>query len=372
MQNRGSAVPAEGPTGRLQYLDVIKIVAMYLIVFYHAHPIPLYQPRDADFYPGYFLHGLSTIGVPLFILCNGFLLLGRPITIWGNAKKCLRLYGLTLAWSCITLLLTAAISGERSGSGEFLHDVFFLKSGVNNHLWFLFALLATYLFLPLIKLAFDMKNRATLYWLLFLLLFFSFGATALNWGLDAIKAVLRHCVPIGDDGDLQTVNYFAIEGVDPFADFCWVTAYFILGGLCREWLVRPRRGIPAWPPLLVIACAYFSLFGFGLLISPYLEGKVFDTVFNSYASIPTLLISLSAFFLFSRWRPVAGPAHAVISSIGANTLGIYVLHVPLLLLIRPHIQPWQSPACAAMVMLLSWGVSVALRRVPGLSPLFHL
>ena len=55
---------------------------------------------------------------------------------------------------------------------------------------------------------------------------------------------------------------------------------------------------------------------------------MFDTVWDGYDSIPGLLMTIAAFLMLQRaWRIRS----ALIASLGASTLGIYFVHVPIMM-----------------------------------------
>src|SRR5467141_2314788 len=108
-------------------------------------------------------------------MVNGYLLLNRPLDLRRHLLKTFRLYLLTLTWSLITVLCLIKIDGDSYSAWQFIHTVLFLKLGVNNHLWFLFALVSIYLLLPAVKVVYDHPNQRVIWWLLALIFVFSFG-----------------------------------------------------------------------------------------------------------------------------------------------------------------------------------------------------
>ena len=60
-----------------------------------------------------------------------------------------------------------------------------------------------------------------------------------------------------------------------------------------------------------------------------MDGKLFDTVYNLYNSIPTLFMSITIFTFCSGLKLNNGKFNRVIESIISNTLGIYFIHVPI-------------------------------------------
>jgi surface polysaccharide O-acyltransferase-like enzyme len=175
---------------------------------------------------------------------------------------------------------------------SFIHMTFYLKSGINDHIWFLFALTSIYILFPIIKLAFDCDNHRYLTWLLFIFIFFSFGNFFLNWCLHTIQ---------------------------------------------------------------------------------YLYGIRYD-------SIPTLVMTCAVFLLlYKAWNACGWRSDGLISSLGANTLGIYVIHYPIIQLLRPYFHDLAisnlvivNIGYAVAIVLLSWLLTLGVRRVALVGRLFYV
>lgn len=76
------------------------------------------------------------------------------------------------------------------------------------------------------------------------------------------------------------------------------------------------------------------LFGFGYIASTY-QNKIWDNVWFGYDSIFTL-VNVVAFFILSLNYTNVGKIGKLISLIGKNTLGIYLLHIIVGIIIGPY------------------------------------
>ena len=74
--------------------------------------------------------------------------------------------------------------------------------------------------------------------------------------------------------------------------------------------------------------SWLALFLFGVM-KTNMDGKLFDTVYDGYDSIPTLFMSITIFIFCSGLKLNNGKFNRVIESISSNTLGIYFIHVPI-------------------------------------------
>jgi surface polysaccharide O-acyltransferase-like enzyme len=370
---------AQARSTRLQFLDASKTVGIYLVIVYHigaTHEDLIGRRGGETAYFQYFFHGMAAIAVPLFFVINGYLMLNRAVLLRDHLIKTLRLYALTLIWSLITIVCLVSIDGDRYTAAEFARAVFLLKHGENNHLWFLFALVSIYLLLPAIKAIYDHDRNAML-WTLFLLFIFCFGSLAVNWCLNLGQAALGHSIDVVD-GRIKRYEPFDVQGINLFSRYAWVLVYFIVGGL----LARPVpivKPIPVWGWCAVFLLSAFALFGYGLVASEYLTPKMFDTAFDGYSSIPGLAMTLSAFMIMQRVGNESGPVAPLISSIGANTLGVYLLHVIVLRFLNHE---WHELAIlnsmpitlayGAVILIASWSLTLLLKRVPVVGRLFRL
>lgn len=79
---------------RIFGLDFIKAFAAFLIVLYHLQMVDFgVVPANGIYYPTLIkvLWSISTAGVPLFFMVNGYLTIGKRYTIKRTAEKMLRL-----------------------------------------------------------------------------------------------------------------------------------------------------------------------------------------------------------------------------------------------------------------------------------------
>ncbi len=362
---------------RLHFLDAAKVLAIYLVVFYHASKHLLLGTSELTFIR-YFLYGIATISVPLFFTINGYLILNRPINFKKHILKTLRLYFFTMVWAFITFLLIRGYGANGASVGEIIHATLFLDFNVSNHLWFLFSLTSIYLLVPVVKVAFDSDDKRVILWLLFLLFIFSFGNIFANWCLQ----VFQHSTGQGlqlEAGRIKGYSLFNAQGINPFGGLYWGLVYFIVGGLLGRYSQKVQKLIPTWGLCLTFLIAALGLSGYGTMVSYYLDGLVFDTVFDGFSSIPGMVMTLSMLLILQNMWDVRGKIGSIVASIGANTLGIYVLHMFILRILNPFYESLSIstflPAhlgYAVIVLLLSWLLALGLKRMPIVRHLFRI
>lgn len=140
---------------RVPYLDVLRSCAIYLVIALHC---------GAGFYSQPALFGTGAwwlcnicssfvrMGVPLFFMISGCLLLSDPKTAEIGPfyrKRIGKLMAPFLVWDVIYFLEQCAVSGEGIRPGLFFQEL--ARQGSRYHLWFVYQIIGIYLLLPFLK-----------------------------------------------------------------------------------------------------------------------------------------------------------------------------------------------------------------------------
>lgn len=159
---------------RIVYIDLIKIIAAYLVIFTHTGDIgsKLYVYGDYKLCQDIIyvaLDAFRTINVPLFFMVSGALLLSKEESYSQLFKKHIWKYSLVLAF--ISYFYFVVYCGNNwSDFGGFIKKVY--KGPIVGLLWFLYAYLGYLLILPLIrKMVHNMTNEDYRYLLIIGILF---------------------------------------------------------------------------------------------------------------------------------------------------------------------------------------------------------
>lgn len=366
---------AAGPTRagagrRVMGYDALKTFAIFLVCLYHYNQFQLEaSPGDGPaWYVNYFFHGTASMAVPLFFMVNGALLLNRSFVLRKHLRKTLYLYGLFFAWCLISYTAFCFIWGTRFSLRGLAGSCFHLTLGVNNHLWFLSALVCVYLLFPFVKLIYDQVDRSLL-WLLCAIVFtFSFGDHLLDLVLNLSK------VATGAKPHLDPVDFFPL--VNPFGNYFYALLYFIAGGLLAEH-IRSGRRTPRVSVLVAVLVGCMSmLFGYGVLMTDKAH-TFYDTVWNGSATVMALAMSVATFLLFLKPGYDHPRVNRWLALIGTNTLGIYVIHRFIGAITTPYFRRVPFAATlpvnavyAAGILLVSLAIVLPLKKVPGVKRLF--
>ena len=171
---------------RMLKYDVIRIVAICMVLFVHVTVILVVMYRGATFTAGNLFNNLSRAGVPMFMLLTGALLLDeeRPFDVRRFFRTSflsmvlLLLFWLLFyaAWRAFCLPL---LQGRAADPGHFWTYLLTLK-GLYPHLWYLFMLVGAYLIIPVLRLFVKKENRPYILGLILLSLFAQFAVQTLG------------------------------------------------------------------------------------------------------------------------------------------------------------------------------------------------
>ena len=159
---------------RYIYIDFLKVVVIFAVVLAHVS-ISLSNWKEIEQHFELFLYINSTtrFNVPLFILCSGAMVLRKPVDDIGEFfhRRFSRVVIPFLFWS-VFYKLNIIIHDELELSFvDILHDFFYQE--IAYHFWFIYMILAVYLFVPLLSDALTKFNQTKLNYLIGLWIFFS-------------------------------------------------------------------------------------------------------------------------------------------------------------------------------------------------------
>ncbi|AIQ14592.1 hypothetical protein PDUR_23895 [Paenibacillus durus] len=363
------------PRERLVYLDLIKVVAIYLVCFYHFNDLPTDVLANPSFftYLNYAVKGMASAGVPLFFMVNGALMLNRSYNLRKHIHKIIMICILTVVWGILTLAILIPINGDSYTPVQFAKALIEWKMFRINHLWFLQTLVCLYILFPLIKEIYDKDDKGPLYFFFGTAFLLTFGNVLLSNIANTAEWVMKV--------NYLEKNYNFFNKFNVFNGFyAFSIVYFILGGWLQAKLQDNRFRRPGSPVLTgIILTALIVLLGYGIIMSQS-NGEVFDTVFDGYDTLMTLIVTAGLFILSSRYKQGKSPRLSKgMEVIGSNTLGIYFIHVIVGWFTLPYYKllPFSTNLLAnliygAAVLILSLGVVLLLKKIPVVKLLFRL
>jgi len=358
---------------RIEFIDLLKALAIFLVITYHSIDKPELNGAQNILYGyfSYFLFGTMTVCVPLFLVAHGFLMLGRPLDIKTLIFRALNILLLAISWSAITVIIAKIGIKDINLEGGTLHAIASHSvHGVNNHLWYLFALFGIYVFYPIINLAFMHKNKDIILYLLIILFIITFGGGFVNWAKNIFLILF-----ISGSTPKPQSDYMSIIGFGFFSNFSWTLVYFIIGGILKD---RSHK-IPASISVTLFLGSATALFLYGAIIPRFPSNIFFDTVWNGYNSIPGLIMTICGFVFLRDHVKFNAKFNRVVSVISKNTLGIYFIHYVLISLSRPTFNssnlsniPAVILIYSALILIVSCAISIVCRPIPFVGRLFRI
>lgn len=257
----------------LVFIDYVKTLAIFLVIVYHCHV----------FDGSYLVGSILSLCCPLFFTVNGALLLPKKHNYAYYLPKMGKMLILITIWGGVSNLLAASILGETYSVKKCAIDLYFLRSGFCNHLWFLFTLFILYGLYPLTAVL--TENKKTL-----------------------IISLIVLCTLT-----LSGISHF-LGMINPMKGWHSYALAYAIGGVAILNVKTKSKWIPLLVTIVAIGLQCFAN------DRGYYTG---DMVFSGYKSPFIFIATLSLIKLFSL---VELKDNQLISFIARNSLGIYLIH----------------------------------------------
>lgn len=341
---------AAAPRARVAYLDRLRLFAMVGVVAVHVGALYATdlaadgQPLGFAWQVANLLDAAGRFAVPVFLMITGALLLGSdrslsPRQIW--QRRIVRVAVPLLFWSAVYLVFSAlTVPGYRPLDAV---KALFSKPA-EIHLWYLYALIAVYLLLPLLRLLVKYAPRRVLLYALGLWIVFSC--------LWRAAAGLVPALSLPDYANLDILGGYV--------------GYVLLG-----WVLATAKKGP--PPVFCLALylAGVAVTASGTWVMTGRAGEL-NGVFYQYFMPNVVAAAVGLFLLLRRGGQAAGEAPAWLTRVTALSFGVYVSHLLFLRLLYPLFTRMPVPPAVQMLLLLPAVLAAALlftalvRLVPGL------
>ena len=284
------------------YINLLRCIAIYLVVALHCIA-PFFNSSSLfgakTWWVCNILNGITRMGVPIFFMISGFLLLsdGRTLDIKSFYKKrILKVIIPLLCWDIIYFIINCIEAQQSPDLHRFFSEL--LAQGSKYHLWFAYQIIGIYLLAPFLKRIVDRcKNRE-----LALLFFIILLQPTIFRFINAVQS----SVSIAPFGTL-------IEGY---------VGFFLLGYMLGTFTFTPTaKRIIYFGGFIGLLVGMIGNYGFS---SP----ERLHYLFNEGYFITHFLTS-GAFFLFVReYAPrIKGSVWPIISQLSGLSFGVYFAHV---------------------------------------------
>jgi surface polysaccharide O-acyltransferase-like enzyme len=329
-------------------ISILRTLACMMVVVLHI-ATNLLGTYDQNWMAGNVYDSFTRACVPIFIMISGATLLSRhePLSVYFR-KRALRIIPPLLFWSVFYL-------AWRTFSGEHIDNwmLAIFKGPTMYHLWYFYALIGMYLFIPVLRIFFRGSSKNEQIWFIWIWL-------AVCSLIPSAQILLDYRYNIG---------HF-LEEIDPVRIFdlnyySGLAGYLVLGAFAASSKSSTKTGLfiflagTATTIALRVGCAYY--------------GKSSDFFGDNYS--PSLIAAgYGLFIAIMSMKP--GPSPKLLITLGECSLGIYGLHVFIIQFVMKQgitlnmINPWiMIPLLSSTVFFITFGIVYLLRLV---KPLAHV
>ncbi len=335
------------PAKNILWVDFIRSISIFLVIVIHTAGPLLYQWEDisiSNWMAGNFYNAFARVSVPLMFMVSGYLLLGKQESISAFYLKRFRKVIIPfLVWSVFYLVWENGYGNYTFFNAIKAVIYSIITTPASFHMWFLYELLAIYLFVPLIRVFIASAEDIHLWY--FAGIWFLFGPV-----VEMIQHVLNISVAINLGFFTSYIGFFVIG--------------YLLGKLDFSNKIIWISGL-----------AYLVLGGYTIYATYTLSANAGDYVqyYYWYTRINIVLMSFSAFVLLKKWgEMITSPfAERWFKSFAKASFGIYLVHVLVLVYLKrmsitAFLEPtiFIIPAVSLLIMLISWGLVAIIQRIP--------
>lgn len=315
-------------------LDIMRIMACIAVIVVHTAGTGLMPGRDyplmsIEWITCFVWNLLSKWAVPLFVMVTGTIFLDpkKNVTITKLFRNnILKLLVVLIFWSAFYTY--------------FCNGTFFPLGMASGHLWYLSMIIGLYFTIPIIR---NIPNKIRDYFLIVWIVFLVYD----------FIAKLCHIIV------LQEVEHYMFTGY---------VGYMLLGDWCR----RMRDNMKLSVVLIIIATFVLLL---SLILSLFLSKIQNETILYlfGYFSPITVVVAVGVYFvssMFSIRLDGLDKLQRFVANISANTLGIYLIHMFLLIQGYTRVVRFVPspiifiPLIVCGVFVLGYLITIVLKKIP--------
>ncbi len=339
-------------TNRIVWVDFVRSLSIFLVIVIHTSG-PLIYPfgeiSPADWMTGNIYDSFARMSVPLLFMISGYLLLGKQESISAfYQKRFQKVFIPFLFWSVLYL-----VWGNGYKDFTFINAVkaiiySILTTPASFHMWFLYELLAIYLFVPVLRVFILSADRVHLWYLAGI--WFLFGP---------LQGTIEHILGF----------HIAIN----LGFFTSYFGFFVIGYLLGKMDYSAKAiGVAAIIYLLAGAYTVYATYSISSQAGDYVD------YYYWYTQINIVIMSFSAFILFKGVgeRITQEKVGLWFRRFAEASFGIYLIHAMVLIYLkRAGISAFSGPplisvpAVSIFILLISWGIVAIVRRIPILQEL---
>lgn len=339
---------------RLGWLDLVRVLAILMVILVHSaesaadftvEGLPLLSASGRALEGAAF--SVGRLGVPLFLLSSGWLLLDRD---YSDAdirsfyrRRWVPLLVITQAWNVIYFLLLVFCFHRKFTGLEVFQMFFFLRPHPMSHMWYMPMILGWYLLIPFMARGLRQVELSTLRLPMLVLCLYGFA-------MPTIGALIK----------TYSDQYFYSYLPPGITDGGFYGIYLVLGYMVRK---KAFRSLPGW--LLAVTVPLGTAASCWIMLNSFAHGV--DQKIRYYL-LPLMLASVCLFELLSRMEQWKAPK--AVSWLARYSFPLYLTHNPFRMLLQGSIQgigrvslrlAVTFAASAALGLLAAWLISLIPR-----------
>lgn len=356
-------------TQRLYWVDVLRLVAMLMVIAAHCVDIYNATPQDdpMNSFWGVFIGSLMRPSVPLFAMMTGLLLLPIresaaefykrriprvliPMVLWSAVYYLIPwLTGVAgLDKSVITTLFPFEFSPSQD-AGDAMRNIAripFTFNGYTTHMWYLYMLIGLYLLMPFFS-AWVEKRDSTMT-----------NTYLLLWLCSLTLPYLKQLIAPNLFGECAW-NEFGT-----FYYFAGFAGYLLLGHILARRHHMPLRRIIAMGVMLYISGYIITYTGYASMAVQYSyeEAPELLELFWQFCSPNVVLMALGIFLVVQRINITSPRLQSLLAATTRCSFGTYLMHYifigPVILLLTPLGMP--TPLCVMASVIIVFGICWSL------------
>jgi surface polysaccharide O-acyltransferase-like enzyme len=334
------------------WVDFIRVMATFLVVWLHSTAPILYKFNEIPmsyWWIGNLFNSFVRMCVPLFFMVSGYLLIEKTEDLRLFYKKRIkRVFVPMVAWSLIYVFWKACYENSSALSFHSFYSIFYTPA--YHHLWFLYAIMGLYLYMPILRIFVRNSDRMHLYYFVAL------------WILAAsLIPFAQKVTGIRSKIDLKMISGFI--------------GYLVIGHLLGR--IKIRKILIGCSIFGFVICGCATAYGTFYLSQ---QGGKFIPIFYNYLSPNIVILSVASFILLRAiGENTAIINHArmavVLPLLSSASFGIYLIHTMFLFVLRDgllgcqlnvvHCNPlYAVPLTAVISFSLSLVAVVFLKKIP--------
>lgn len=339
---------------RIYYLDLLRCIACLFVIVIHASS--RYVKTDFgsfDFWVGNVLDSFAKVGVPLFVMISGALMLDEHYEfntkkLVGHIKKMILFFVFWSAVYCLIFEVAIPVFLNHE-SVSVLHIIRCFVEG-HVHLWFVYMIVGLYLIVPLLRLWVKEENKKYVeYFLVLAMVFAVILPQIISIGTNYSDVFEKLNVILEKELYLQYVGGF--------------TVYFILGWYLNRFDVKNKT------VLYVLGIAGFVVSAIGTYVLSVTTGV--SKKMDGNLTINVFLQAVAVFLFIKTKFYEKNLLQRLVDLISKNSLGIYAVHLMIVHLVYKAMSMVglsaaiiTIPIAVVVTLVLSCAVAVVFRKLP--------